>query len=290
MMAVAAFACWMSSSMSVSAQAAPEVPVFNAERGFWQIWCDSDYQNGAVRVEVLLPASMEKGKKYPVVYVLPVIGDEGVGNPKYGDGLIEAKKAGVADRYGVICIRPSFTEVPWYGNHATDPKVRQEDYILKDLIPAVEKNWPVRSDAEGRWLVGFSKSGWGAYTLLLRNPEVFGYAAAWDAPFMLDGENSGKNWGPMGISKVMGTKETMQQFLPARLVVAKADFLKQRKRLVLGAGIDWKGQSVAMHALLEKEGIPHACRPDLLLKHRWDSGWFGPMTEELVDVAAGSMR
>ena len=121
--------------------------------------------------------------------------------------------------------------------------------------------------------------------MLLRHPEVFSYAAAWDGPFMLDGENSGKDWGPMGISKVMGTKETMQQFLPSRLAVAKADFLKKRKRLVLGVGIDWKDQSVAMHALLEKENIPHVYHPDLLVKHRWDSGWFAPLVEELGKTA-----
>jgi len=52
------------------------------------------------------------------------------------------------------------------------------------------------------------------YTLLLRRPEIFGYAAAWGAPFLLDGKNSGGDWEPMGISKVMGTKETMPHFLP----------------------------------------------------------------------------
>ena len=39
-------------------------------------------------------------------------------------------------------------------------------------------------------MLGFSKSGWGACTLLLRNKELFGYAAAWDVPFMLNGKNS----------------------------------------------------------------------------------------------------
>ena len=34
-------------------------------------------------------------------------------------------------------------------------------------------------DARGRMLVGYSKSGWGAFTLLLRHPGVFSRAAAY---------------------------------------------------------------------------------------------------------------
>ena len=48
----------------------------------------------------------------------------------------------------------------------------------------IEQHYPARADRDGRLLVGFSKSGWGAYSLLLRHPDRFGKAAAWDAPLM----------------------------------------------------------------------------------------------------------
>jgi hypothetical protein len=34
-------------------------------------------------------------------------------------------------------------------------------------------------------LTGASKSGWGAFSLILRHPDFFGYAAPWDTPFMM---------------------------------------------------------------------------------------------------------
>ena len=234
------------------------------------------------RVDVLLPDHLDPQKKYPVLYILPMEADNGSG---FGNGLVEAKKADVANKYDMICVYPSFTTVPWYGNHATDPTIRQEDYVLKALIPFIDSKYPTRRDKEGRWLIGFSKSAWGAYTLVFRHPNVFGYAAGWDAPFALNGDNSGKNWGPMGLSNIFGTKENMELSLPTKLAAENASWLKQRCRLVLGVGSYWKPQVEQMHNLLQALGIPHEYRSDLAFPHRWNTGWFAPMVEELVKIA-----
>jgi hypothetical protein len=61
--------------------------------------------------------------------------------------------------------------------------------------------------------------------------------------------------------------------------------LKQRRRLVLGVGVDWKSHVVGMHELLDQRRIPHAYLPELLVKHRWDTGWLGPVADQLVDLA-----
>ncbi len=257
-------------------------PKLNAQTGFQEVTIPSEFQAGPTRVEILLPDQMNPQKTYPVLYILPV----GKPGPEFGDGLVEAKKADVANKYGIICVAPQFTLVPWYGNHATDPQIRQEEHILKRLIPFIDSTYPTQRDKEGRWLIGFSKSGWGAFTLLMRNPEVFGYAAAWDAPLMITGDDPGaKKWGPMGIDKVFGTKETLQQFLPTGLAKQNAASLKERKRLVLGVGAFWAGQVKKYHALLDQLGIPHFYREDLLGKHRWDTGWLPAIVENLVEVA-----
>lgn len=152
--------------------------------------------------------------------------------------------------------------------------------MVKSLIPHIEDLYPARRDKEARMLIGFSKSGWGAFTLLTRNPDVFGYAAAWDVPFLLDG--SGKDWGSMGIRSNFGTKEAFLDYLPLKLVERMAP--AARPRLVLGPGIDWKDQSIGMHDLLQGKNVRHEYRGDLLLAHRWDTGWFAPIVEELVGL------
>ncbi len=239
---------------------------------------ESGYQSAPVKVEILCPKDLEAGGNHPVLYILPVEAGDG---HRFGDGLMEAKKAEVAEKYGWICVAPSFVEIPWYGNHATDPRIRQDDFMVKSLVPSIEALYPVRRDKEGRMLIGFSKSGWGAFTLLMRNPETFGYAAGWDAPFLLDG--GGKDWGPMGIRANFGEKEAFLDFLPSKLVERLPG--TGPPRLVLGPGIDWKSQSVGMHELLQRRNIPHVYREDLLLPHRWDSGWFPPLVGELWKMA-----
>jgi hypothetical protein len=273
---------WPASPSSASAQVTSEPPQKDATTGIQSYALPSPYQSGPTVVRVILPEPLIAGKRYPVLYVLPV---EPEGGFRFGDGLEEGRKLNLANKHQVICVAPSFKVVPWYGNHATDPKVRQEDFVLKSLVPDVDQRFPTVADSEHRWLLGFSKSGWGASVLLMRHPTVFGYAATWDAPFLLNGENHGKEWGPIGIKDVFGTKETFLAVLPPTLLADHANALKQRRRLVLGVGVDWKSHVVGMHELLDQRRIPHAYLPELLVKHRWDTGWLGPVADQLVDLA-----
>lgn len=276
------FSAFSLTPMTVPANPQPAAGL-NPKSGFIEHRLITDYQEGPTLIEILLPDPLEPSRKYPVLYILPV---EAGHRSEFGHGLVEARKADIANKFGVICVYPSFNKAaPWYGNHATDPTLRQEDYIVKALIPFIDKNYPTQENKEGRWLLGFSKSAWGAYTLLLRHQDVFGYAAGWDAPFMLDGDSNKKDWGPMGLSKNFGTSEAMRQSLPSRLVVEKAAWLKERPRLVLGLGIFWAAQTKEMEALLQQNGIPHVYRKDLTVPHRWDSGWLPVMAEELAKSA-----
>ena len=126
---------------------------------------------------------MKKHRRYPVIYVLPV--EAGTEN-RYGDGLLEAKKLDLHNKHGVIFVAPTFSHLPWYADHPTDKTIRQESHFIKVVVPFVEKTYPLLANADGRLLLGFSKSGWGAWSLLLRHPDLFGRAAAWDAPMMMD--------------------------------------------------------------------------------------------------------
>ncbi|WP_172682976.1 alpha/beta hydrolase-fold protein [Verrucomicrobium spinosum] len=275
------FPFWLAAPSAASAQR-PELTPKNAVTGIQSYALPSSCQSGPTTVRVILPAPLTAEKRYPVLYILPV---EPEGSFRYGDGLDEARKLDLANKHQVICVAPSFKIVPWYGNHASDPKLRQEDFVVKSLVPDVDRRYPTVANAEHRWLLGFSKSGWGACVLLLRHPAVFGYAATWDAPFLLNGENHGKEWGPIGIKDVFGTKETFLAVLPPTLLAGAGEVLKHRGRIVLAVGPDWKSQVIGMHELLEQNRIPHAYLPDLMVKHRWDTGWLGPVADQLVDLA-----
>ena len=130
----------------------------------------SPYQTGTNKVEVLLPESFDPSHKYPVVYCLPVnAGTKG----DWGHPLTEAKREHLPDMYRAIFVCPSFPILPWYGNNPENPAVRENDHILKAVIPFIESNYPVRKSGQSRYLIGFSKSAIGALSLFFRQEIPF---------------------------------------------------------------------------------------------------------------------
>jgi enterochelin esterase-like enzyme len=128
----------------------------------------------------------------------------------------------------------------------------------------------------GQLLLGFSKSGWGAYSLLLRNPEVFGRAAAWDAPLMTDAP------GRYGSGEAFVTPENFRRYELTQLVAERADRLRGGHRLVLTGYGNFRAEHQRFHALLEKLGVPHAYRDGPAATHDWRGGWIAEAARLLL--------
>lgn len=157
-------------------------PAERDKHGFLVHTVKSPYQAGTTHIRVLLPDKLEKDKRYPVIFVLPV--EAGMEN-RFGDGLVEIQRRDLHNKYQAIFVAPTFSHLPWYADHPSKADIRQETYLLQVVLPFVEKTYPVIPGSRGRLLLGFSKSGWGAFSLLLRHSTLFGKAAAWDAPLMM---------------------------------------------------------------------------------------------------------
>jgi S-formylglutathione hydrolase FrmB len=233
----------------------------------------SPYQARPTQIRVLLPDKVEKGKKYPVVYVLPV---EAGSESRYGDGLKEVKKLDLHNTLGVVFVAPTFSHLPWYADHPTKPDLRQESYFLKVVIPFIDKTYPVRAESAGRLLLGFSKSGWGAWALLLRHPDVFGKAVAWDAPLMMDKP------GKYGSGDIFGTPDNFEGYRVGKLLADKADQFQKEKRLILLGYGNFRVEHGQAHALMEKLKIAHEYRDGPARKHDWHGGWVKEAAELLV--------
>ena len=233
----------------------------------------SPYQARATLIRVLPPDKPETGKTYPAVYVLPV---EAGTEARYGDGLKEVRALDLPNKLGAVFVAPTFAHLPWYADHPTDPGVRQESYLLKVVVPFVDKTYPVRAEAGGRLLLGFSKSGWGAWSRLLRHPDVFGKAAAWDAPLMLDKP------GRYGSGDIFGTEANFGGYRVSKLLEDRADKLRKDKRLILLGYGNFRAEHEKAHALLDKLKVPHEYRDGPARKHDWHSGWVKEAVELLL--------
>jgi hypothetical protein len=233
----------------------------------------SEYQDGPTKIKVLLPDRLDKGRRYPVLYVLPV--EAGDGN-RYGDGLREIKKLDLHNKHGLICVLPTFARLPWYADHPTDARLRQETYLLRVVLAFVEKTYPALGKMLGRLLLGFSKSGWGAFTLLLRHPDVFGKAAAWDAPLAM------AEPGKYGSGEIFATPANFAKYRVTALLERQAGKLGAGERLaVLGYG-GFRQEHIRVHELMRKLDIPRLYRDGPSRKHDWHSGWVPEAVEFLA--------
>ena len=224
----------------------------------------SAYQSGQTLIKVLLPDRMETGKQYRVLYVLPVEAGDG---KHWGDGLLEVKTHDLHNKHRLICVFPTFSHLPWYADHPADPGIRQESYLLKVVVPFVDRTYPAVGKPEGRLLLGFSKSGWGAFSLLLRNPHLFAKAAAWDAPLNEERPNR------YGMGPIFGSQENFENYRIAALLEDQAGQLRQRRRLVLLGYDNFRSHHLEIHDRMLALKIPHDYRDGPKRKHQWHSGW-----------------
>jgi hypothetical protein len=233
----------------------------------------SRYQSGPTKVRVHLPIKRQHQERLATLYLLPV---EAKDEHRYGDPIAEAIRWDLANRYHIAVVAPTFADLPWYANHPTDPRLQQEKYFLEEVIPLVEANHPVQKNPSGRWLVGFSKSGWGAYSLLLRHPDLFAGALAWDAPLMMDGP------GRYGSGPIFGTEENFRGYQVSQLLKDRAAELVGKPRLVLTGYGGFRDQHDAAHRLMNELGIQHIYRDGPERKHDWQSGWLAEGVELLL--------
>jgi hypothetical protein len=225
----------------------------------------SPYQAGTTKIRVLLPDAFDKSQRYRVLYVLPV---EALDGQRWGNGLKTIRKAGLHNRHKLVCVAPTFSHLPWYTDHPSDPMIRQESYLTRVVLPLVEENYPAIPGRAGRLLVGFSKSGWGAFTLLLRNPEVFAAAAAFDAPLALDRP------GPYGSGPIFGSRENFEKYRVESLLKKNAGRLGSQKRLaLLGYYGNFRSHHLKAHGWMDALKIAHHWRDGPKRQHSWGSGW-----------------
>ncbi|NQT87658.1 hypothetical protein HQ560_12885 [bacterium] len=233
----------------------------------------SPHQRGETLLRVLAPKVVPKDPR--VVFLLPV---EPQVQSRFGDGLTTARRLGLQEKLGAILVAPTFAALPWYADHPTDPRLRQETYMMRVVVPLTTALHPHRPERRG--LLGFSKSGWGAWSLLLRNPDAFAAAVAWDAPMMMETPR-------FGMDKIVGDRKTFEAYRIPTLLRTHAAAVRARPRLgLLGFG-NFRDDHVRCHALLQELKIPHTYADGPKQRHHWDGGWLPNAAQTLHDLMDG---
>lgn len=235
--------------------------------------CHSLRQATTTDVRVLPPTNIQAGKQYPVVYLLPV---EAGRERRYGDAVDVVREMDAANRFGVICVAPAFAALPWYADHPTDAKLAQESYFIRDVVPFIEANYPAIAQRRGRLLCGFSKSGWGAWSLLLRHPEVFERAASWDAPLLMDAP------GKYGSGPIFGDAANFAHYQITKLLDRRAGSVSDRSPRLILLGYGGFTDHRPIHEQLDRLNVPHVYRDGPKTPHVWSPEWLEPALEGLT--------
>ncbi|MBK9162788.1 MAG: esterase family protein [Acidobacteria bacterium] len=122
---------------------------------------------------VVLPKSYaaEKDKKYPVVYLLHGL------TGRYRNWTDLTKLPSYAEGHEFIIVTPEGGN-GWYTDSHTKAEEKYESYIIKELIPEVEKRYRSVGTRGGRAIAGLSMGGYGAIKFGLKYPDMFALAGS----------------------------------------------------------------------------------------------------------------
>jgi S-formylglutathione hydrolase FrmB len=232
----------------------------------WYQILSSDDGPGPQVLRVLAPTHPAPGVPHNFLYVLPV--QPGLDNG-FGNGLETMQRLDAQNRYNLTIIEPSFGIDPWYANNPQNMNVQYETFMVRELVPWVEKNLATTGH-EQNWLIGFSKSGLGAQDLILKHPDVFTLAASWDFP----ADMSLYNEFGADPAASYGTNANFQanyRLTAAFMNAHKRPFLREN-RIWIGGSREFPVDMADYARLLAKDGILYTREPRSMA-HSWDSGW-----------------
>jgi enterochelin esterase-like enzyme len=262
-----------------SSWAAPQGSV--AVRGVW-----SRALGKSVRTLVYLPPSYRPGgPRLPTLYLLH-------GTPGTPDGLfalgIGQQLDNLIDAGGapaMIVVAPSGGRRPdsdtEWDDSVADPGARWGTFVTRDLVNAIDNDYPTRRGRASRAIAGISMGGYGAVNLALGHGATFGIAASWSGYFV---SNTPQVDGPQGSA-------TWRARSPLLSVALRAPALRRRPvatSFYSGRDDRFFDENVSFHQTLTRLGIPHRFRA--VAGGHDASVWRAQMTTELTWIGREFQR
>jgi len=230
-------------------------------------------------IRVLEPDDLESVERPRIVYLLPATPEL---SHRSGDGLDEVLRHGLHNRHGLVFIAPTFSDWPWMTDLPDQAMFQQLMYFIDEVVPFIDSRYP----SLPRLLIGYSKGGSAALQILLRHPELFAAAAAFDSPVM---KVRPDEWE---MPYFWPNPEHFQDFAIPHLLRTRGAELGVAPRMALiGYGNfgrdapEWSHDHLSeAHELLDELGIPHVYDNARYRAHRWDSGWLPEAVDALVGM------
>lgn len=193
-----------------------------------QVFSPSMQKN--IKTCVMVPDHYKKSKKaFPVVYLLH--GYSG----NYRSWAKDFKELGKqVDQYGFIVVGVDGNYSSWYFDSPIDPTFKYETYVIKELVPFIDKQYRTIADRKARAISGLSMGGHGALYLSFKHQDVFGAAGSMSGG--VDFRPFPENWD---IKKRLGTITEHPENWDKNTVTNMLDLVKDNKlKLIIDCGVD----------------------------------------------------
>ena len=251
----------------------------------------SKLTNATLPYNVILPADYRASSvtRYPVLYLLHGFGGH------YSDWATRTNVADYAAPYRMIVVIPEGNN-GWYTDSTGVATDKYESYILKELIPDVQKRYRTIEARYGRAVAGLSMGGYGALKFGLKSPDTFVFVGS------LSGALAAATWTEDDLKNLKSIRDSVfTVFGPPGSDVRKANDIYEMTRGLSAArvaGLPYfyldcgtedflVGLNQQFAALLREKKIPHEYR-ELPGDHNW--AYWDQQIPEVLRIAAQKMR
>jgi putative tributyrin esterase len=247
--------------------------------------------NATLPYKVVLPADYRTSRttRYPVLYLLHGL------TGHYSDWLTRTNVADYAAQYRLIVVTPEGND-GWYTDSATKPNDKYETYVLKELIPDVQRRFRTIETRHGRAIAGLSMGGYGALKFGLKSPGTFIFAGSMSgcpeaASWTVD-DLKGLKWIYDSLPPVFGPAESETRKANDLLEIVRgmtATSIGALPYLYLDCGTeDFASNSNQKFAeLLRQKKVPHEYR-QLPGNHNWQ--YWDQQVKEVLKIAAEKLK
>jgi putative tributyrin esterase len=112
-----------------------------------------------------------RATRYPVLYLLHGL------TGHYDNWTTRTRVGEYAAAYEIIIVTPEGND-GWYTDSQMAPAEKYETYIIKELIPDVDRRFRTVNKREGRAIAGLSMGGYGALKFGVKYPAMFAFAGS----------------------------------------------------------------------------------------------------------------
>jgi len=235
---------------------------------------DSKLMSRQMPYRVLLPANYEISNEktfYPVIYLLHGL------TGHYDNWADKTRLKDYFKDFNYIIVMPEGNN-GWYTDIATVANDKYESYIVRELIPEIDKKFRTKKLRENRAIAGLSMGGYGSIKFGMKYPEMFAlvgsFSGALGAASWTEKELGGRKGAiPESLLSVFGNADN--QIRPANDVFKMAREMPAEKIKLLpfiyqdcGTEDFLYSNNREFAALLQQRKIPHEYR-ELPGGHDW---------------------